>query len=107
MSEDSDKIIMNEIQLILAEKRTALSTLRTGIAVSVLPLTVFSFLIATRKLYDLGSVLEFFIPLAMMTTSLIFLGAYLVIRSFIRIHHHDKMIDGIKRKHNRIAGFLD
>lgn len=107
MSDKQDTKIMSEIQLILAEKRTALSTMRTGIAVSALPLTVFSFLIATKKLYEIDSVLEFFIPLVMITTSLIFLGTYLVTRAFFRIHRYDKMITSIKKKHSRLAEFLD
>ena len=40
-----DAIVINEVQLILAEKRTSLASLRTGIAVFALPLTVLSFLI--------------------------------------------------------------
>jgi len=107
MSASSDKTIMNEIQLILAEKRTALSTMRTGIAVSALPLTVFSFLIATKKLYDVENVLEFFVPLVMITTSLVFLGAYLVARSFFKIHRYDKMITNIKKNHSKLAEFID
>lgn len=42
-----------DLQVILAEKRTALATLRNGIAVMVLPMTVISFLVATSRLYDI------------------------------------------------------
>jgi hypothetical protein len=45
----SDALVFGEIQLLPAEKRTALATLRSGIAVSALPLTVLSFLIATSR----------------------------------------------------------
>jgi uncharacterized membrane protein YkgB len=44
-----DPIIINEAQLILAEKRTALAAMRTGIAVFALPLSVLSLLIVTSK----------------------------------------------------------
>ena len=37
-----DNVIFGEIQVLLAEKRTALASLRTGIAVFALPLTVLS-----------------------------------------------------------------
>jgi len=43
-------MILNTMQLLLAEKRTALSGLRTGIAISVFPLSVLSMLIATSRL---------------------------------------------------------
>ena len=36
---------INEIQLLLAEKRTALAVLRTGIAIMALPISVLSLLI--------------------------------------------------------------
>ena len=41
------------MQLILSEKRTSLSVLRTGIAVFILPLSVASALIATSRHYNL------------------------------------------------------
>jgi len=44
-----DPIIINEGQLILAEKRTSLAVIRTGIAVFALPLSVLSLLIVTSK----------------------------------------------------------
>ena len=51
-------LVFNEVQLVLAEKRTALSAMRAGIAVFVLPLSVLSALIATSKYYDLLKVLH-------------------------------------------------
>ena len=43
-----DELIFGEIQVLLAEKRTALASLRTGIAVFALPLSVLSALIARQ-----------------------------------------------------------
>jgi len=48
-SHPSENIIINEAQLILAEKRTSLAVLRTGIAVLVWPLSLANFLIVTSK----------------------------------------------------------
>ncbi len=62
----TDQIAINEVQLILAEKRTALALMRTGIAVLALPLTVMSFLIATSKYYNIFHILHFLIPLALL-----------------------------------------
>jgi hypothetical protein len=58
-----DNIIINEVQLILAEKRTSLSTMRTGIAVLVLPLSALSVLIAFSKYYDVMRVIHLLVPL--------------------------------------------
>src|SRR5437764_10926372 len=99
--------VFGEIQLILAEKRTALSSLRTGIAVFALPLSVFSVLVATSKYYQPAHVLEFLLPLLGLNVALIGLGSYLVIHSILRIRHYDRMIKELKRKHSAIAEFMD
>jgi hypothetical protein len=46
-----DAMILNEVQVLLSEKRTSLSTMRTGIAVFAFPLSVLSILIATSGSY--------------------------------------------------------
>ena len=97
---------MGEAQLILAEKRTALAVLRSGIAVFVLPLSVFSFLIAFSKQYQVADVLHLFVLVLAVCLGLVGLGAYLVIRSIMRMHHYDLMISSIKKKHSRISEFL-
>ena len=58
-----DNVIFGEIQVLLAEKRTALASLRTGIAVFALPLTVLSALIATSRLYRIEKVMPLLLPL--------------------------------------------
>jgi hypothetical protein len=98
---------MNEVQLLLAEKRTSLAAMRTGIAVLVLPLSVISVLIATSKYYDIVHVMHLLVPLLILCAALVSLGAYLIIRSTIRIHRYDKHIFEIKRRHRTIAEFID
>ena len=107
LDHDSDNIIINEIQLLLAEKRTSLATLRTGITVLVLPLSALSLLIATSKYYNILHVMHLLLPLLGLCAALIALGAYLIIRAIIRIRHQDRHILEIKRKHSRIAEFMD
>jgi uncharacterized membrane protein YidH (DUF202 family) len=104
---DSAGIVINEIQLILAEKRTSLAAMRTGIAVFVLPLSVLSVLVATSKYYDFIHVMHLIVPLLFICAGLIFLGSYLIIRSVTRLHRYDRLILDIKRKHSKIAEFLD
>jgi uncharacterized membrane protein YidH (DUF202 family) len=101
-----DAIAINEAQLILAEKRTSLAVLRTGIAVFALPLSVLSVLIATSKYYDFIHVLKFLVPLFILNLILVILGAYLIVRSILRMHHYDALIEQIKRKHSTIAEFI-
>jgi hypothetical protein len=105
--DDQLPIAMNMVQLILAEKRTALSLMRTGISVFALPLSVFSVLIATSKHYDLAGVFYLFIPLFLINTALIVLGAYLIIKALRKIQTFDKMIDELKEKNHALSPFLE
>ena len=98
---------MGEIELILAEKRTALSVLRTGIAVFALPLTVLSVLVSTSHYYQPLKVLHFLIPLLALNLGLVILGGYLIIHSIVRNRRYDRLIREIKRKHSSIAEYLD
>jgi len=100
-------IVINEVQLLLAEKRTSLSVLRTGIAVLALPLSVISVLIATSKYYDVLHVVHFLIPLGVLNLALIVLGVYLIVRSIIRMRHYERLIHEIKLKHSVIREFID
>jgi uncharacterized membrane protein YidH (DUF202 family) len=104
---DSTNIVINEVQLVLAEKRTSLAAMRTGIAVFALPLSVLSVLVATSKYYDIIRVMHFIVPLLLICAALIFLGSYLIIRSITRLRRYDRLILDIKRKHSQIAEFLD
>jgi uncharacterized membrane protein YidH (DUF202 family) len=103
----SEAIAIGEVQLLLAEKRTSLAALRTGIAVFALPLTVMSVLIATSKYYDIVHVMHLLVPLLVLCAALVLLGSYLIIRSIMRLHHQDKHIAEIKRKHSGIACYID
>lgn len=104
---ESDAIILNEVQLLLSEKRTALSSLRTGIAIFAFPLSVLSILIATSQSYHASEVLHWLIPLVVLNVALIGLGVYLIVHAFRRIHHYDRLIEEIKREHSRLARFME
>jgi hypothetical protein len=106
-SEESDAVIINEAQLILAEKRTSMAAMRTGIAVFALPLSVLGLLIATSRYYDVLHVLPLIIPLSFMLLALIILGSYLIIRSLKNIHRYDRLIHQLKACHSKLSEFLD
>jgi hypothetical protein len=103
----SDGILINEVQLVLAEKRTWLATMRTGIAVFALPLSVLSLLIATSKYYDVMDVLNWLIPLLVICGTLTVLGSYLIVRSIVHLHRQDQLILKLKREHSRMAKLMD
>jgi uncharacterized membrane protein YidH (DUF202 family) len=110
MSDDTkkmDSIAINEVQLLLAEKRTSLAIMRTGIAILALPLSVMSFLIATSKYYDIPDILHLIIPLGALCLFLTIFGAYLIIHSIIRMKHYDNLIYEIKREHSLVGKFIE
>jgi uncharacterized membrane protein YidH (DUF202 family) len=93
---------VNEIQLLLAEKRTALSVLRTGIAIMALPISVLSVLIATSRLYDLARVLPLLVPVVLVNLALAGLAVFLVVRSLRRLVRLDRLVATIKRENPRL-----
>jgi len=105
--ETSSTLIINEVQMILAEKRTALSAMRTGIAVFALPLSVLSILVATSRYYDFLQVMHLLVPLFVLCAALVLLGGYLIVHALRRIHHYDRLIHQLKLKYSAIAEFLD
>jgi len=102
-----NNVIFGEIQVLLAEKRTALASLRTGIAVFALPLSVLSALIATSRYYSLDKVLPLLLPLMLLNLGLVILGTWLVFRSIRRIHHYEHRIRELSAKYRAIAQFIE
>jgi uncharacterized membrane protein YidH (DUF202 family) len=102
-----DSMIFGEIQVLLAEKRTALSSLRTGIAVFALPLSVLSVLIATSHYYSVSRVMPLLVPLLILNAGLVVLGSWLIYHSIHRIHHYDRLIRNLTQKYRSIAEFID
>lgn len=99
-------LLFNEIQLLLAEKRTSLSVLRTGIAILVLPLSVLSLLIATSRLYGTMDVLHFLVPVLAICAALTLLAVYLIVRALHRIHVVDRHIAQLKNGSRLITELL-
>ena len=95
------------IQLVLAEKRTSLAVMRTGIGVFTLPLSVITVLIATRANYTILDTYHLLIPLLGLCLGLIILATYLVHRSVLRIWKQDAMLKKIKREDPNLARFYE
>ena len=100
-------LVYDQIQLVLAEKRTALSTMRTGIAVFALPISAFSVLIVASKYYEAGKVLHWLIPLIVLNLGLVVLGCYLITLAVIRIRRHDARIMELKQHHADLMRLVD
>jgi uncharacterized membrane protein YidH (DUF202 family) len=102
MEKRAEDFLLNEIQLILAEKRTSLSILRTGIAVITLPLSVLTILVVTSKYYRIYEILTLFIPLLVLCVGLAVWGIYLIVKASKSIRHYDAMIRKLKLDDSRL-----
>jgi uncharacterized membrane protein YidH (DUF202 family) len=102
-----DNLILGEIQVLLSEKRTSLATMRTGIAVFALPLSVLSALIATSRYYSMEKVMPLLVPLLLLNLGLVVLGSWLVYRSIHRIHHYERRIRELSEKYRSLAQFIE
>jgi len=101
----SESVSISRIQLILAEKRTTLAVMRTGIGVFTLPLSVITVLVATSRSYDVLETYHLLAPLLGICAGLVVLGIYLVHRSVRRIKKQDALINRIKQQDPGLAEF--
>ena len=101
-----DELLLTSVQLILAEKRTSLTFLSTGIALFALVLTILSALIATSKYYELSDNMHFMVPIYLICVFLVLLGFFIVIRSLIRIRRFDNQILAIKKSHPYLSNII-
>jgi uncharacterized membrane protein YidH (DUF202 family) len=101
-----DILGINQVQLLLSEKRTSLSVMRTGIAMLALPLSIFSALIATSKYYNIADVWLLLTLVSGINLLLIVFSIYLIIRSLLRMHNYDRIINQIKQQHSTLKQFL-
>ena len=104
---DVDNIIVEEILVLLQEKRTALRMVRIGIAAIIAQITILGFLIATSKYYEWMQVMHLWIPFALLNLIVLGLAGYFIFGSLIHIHRLDQQIIRFKKSHGRIADFMD
>ncbi len=100
-------LLSNEIQLLLAEERTALSLLRTGVGVFALPLSVLGLLIATSSSYRFQEVVLLLLPLLLLSAVLVVLGSYLAVKGLLEVHRCDRRLRQLKERNQQAAQLLD
>ncbi|PIR87125.1 MAG: hypothetical protein COU11_02765 [Candidatus Harrisonbacteria bacterium CG10_big_fil_rev_8_21_14_0_10_49_15] len=103
MNKTDENLLLSEIQLLLAEKRTYYSLLRTGLAVFSVPLTVIVFLVATgpkHRIFDLFWIGALVIA-ALLVIAAVGLGIF--IQAQRKVKRLDRIISTIKSESKRIA----
>jgi uncharacterized membrane protein YidH (DUF202 family) len=91
-----------EVQLLLAEKRTSLAILRAGMGIFLLPLSLFTALIATSNFYEVGEVLALIVTVVAVSIALMGLGVWLIWRSLRRIRRIDHKIAELKQRSDEL-----
>jgi membrane protein YdbS with pleckstrin-like domain len=102
-----DQLMIDEIRLILDEKRTFISVMSTGIFILLSQLLINSILIATSHFYEIINVLHIIIPFYIINILLVILAGYLIIHSLYRIHHFNHLILQLKKKHGLLTHSID
>ena len=101
--QQNDILSINQVQLLLAEKRTALAIMRTGIAVFALPLSIFQCADCDIEWYEAVDVWPLLVLVSLMNISLIIFSVYLITRSLRRMHQYDQLIADIKYNNQSCA----
>jgi|GEM_PF-124056 len=95
--------IFQKAMLLLAEKRTAMTTLRTGAAISLIPLSILSFIVGMAdKLKLHAEPIAWWLTLAGNAVVVGF-GLYFVRRGLVRMRFHDRKLDEMKEQHPELA----
>ncbi|WP_208121109.1 hypothetical protein [Spirabiliibacterium pneumoniae] len=102
-----DILGINQLQLVLAEKRTVLASMRIGISMLALPLAIFSALIATSKYYEIEHVWLVLSFISTINIILIVVACYLIVHALIRVRHYDVMIENLKRQHESLQPLIE
>ncbi len=102
INEGDKKVLLNELEVLLSEKRTYYSILRTGLAVITVPPTIIIFLLATSSHHGLFSQLYIgsitVISLSMLSVG----GAATAYQAKQKIRRINKLINAIEEKDDRI-----
>ncbi len=98
-----EQLLLNEVQVLLAEKRTYYALLRSALAIFTLPLTIIVFLIGTDNFH--GLFLKPWLSITVMVVLLLisFAGISMVLRANEKIKMIHKLIGIIKSENKRIA----
>ncbi len=101
-----EQLLINEVQLLLAEKRTYFSVLRTGIAVSTLPLSIIAFLLATLRYHHLFDHSLTMFPLLGTLCRISLIGMYTSYQANSKLKRIDTLIETIKKENKRLAEII-
>ncbi|MEN9991648.1 MAG: hypothetical protein RLZZ224_1350 [Verrucomicrobiota bacterium] len=104
---DQREIVFDEVNLLLSEKRTALSLLRTGIAIFTIPLSIGSILIATSQLYRPQDILFLLVPVLAGCSLLVLISFWLLVSSYMKLRHNEKRLTSLLQKNQFLRQLVE
>lgn len=105
LGEDEDALLIEEIQSLLQEKRTALKVIRIGIAVFVAQVGAAGYLLSAFGRHALAKEGYSMGVLAALGVIIVGVSVYLVFGSVFRIQGMDRKILKLKQRHSAMAAF--
>lgn len=87
----------------LADKRTILAYLRTGVALLTLPMSMITILIATSSHYQVSDVIGLFSLMLMISSVLTLGGIYMVAQSFRQLLAVNRKLETLEREHTYLS----
>ena len=103
----TDNLIIDELLVLLQEKRTALAMIRTGIAILISQITIIGILIATSKLYAWIEVLHLMFFFILLNFIALGIACYFIFGSLKELQKLDRQVLIYKKNHSTLASFLD
>lgn len=99
----SEQLLLNEIQVLLAEKRTFYALLRSAIAIFTLPLTIIAFLLATAKYHGIFEKPWLSIVLVGVLILISLLGLSMILRANRHLKKVHNMIEKRRSENTRLS----
>jgi hypothetical protein len=101
------ELLISEMELILAEKQTFEATMRTGIMMLPIPLSVFMVLIATSSYYEADNLYIALIGMISFCIALLFIGTYLIQSSLRHVHRLNNKMRSLQRKDDEVGDLIE
>jgi uncharacterized membrane protein YidH (DUF202 family) len=98
----SESLLLNELQVLLSEKRTYFSILRTGLAIVTVPFTVIIFLVATATYHHLFENTWFGAALIAILLGISVAGTYISYQASLKIGKLNNYIRTAEKHNKRI-----
>jgi uncharacterized membrane protein YkgB len=101
------ELLIAEVELLLAEKQTFEATMRTGILVMPIPLSVFMVLITTSSYYEADNLYLALVGMSMFCLALLGIGVYLIQSSLRHIHRLNRKIRTLRKRDEEVGGLIE